>query len=94
MRSVCEDWETEVIDEFSLSVASSGSRRGGSVAGRGTDGRDDFMLRGIGYNGFPRGCSDDKLPWAKLNFLDYANYGAFSLQQMSFNGDQLETKYP
>ncbi|CAN1175279.1 Deoxycytidylate deaminase [Linum perenne] len=33
---------------------------------------------GIGYNGFPRGCSDDKLPWAKK----------------SKNGDPLETKYP
>ena len=21
---------------------------------------------GIGYNGFPRGCSDDSLPWAKV----------------------------
>ncbi|KAK8936779.1 hypothetical protein KSP39_PZI012445 [Platanthera zijinensis] len=36
------------------------------------------IILGIGYNGFPRGCSDDKLPWAK----------------MSFNGDQMETKYP
>lgn len=26
-----------------------------------------FILKpGIGYNGFPRGCSDDKLPWAKV----------------------------
>ncbi|GMY15173.1 deoxycytidylate deaminase [Fagus crenata] len=32
----------------------------------------------IGYNGFPRGCSDDKLPWAKK----------------SKTGDPLETKYP
>ncbi|XP_020580663.1 deoxycytidylate deaminase [Phalaenopsis equestris] len=36
------------------------------------------IILGIGYNGFPRGCSDDKLPWAK----------------MSVNGDHLETKYP
>lgn len=21
---------------------------------------------GIGYNGFPRGCPDDQLPWAKV----------------------------
>lgn len=27
------------------------------------------FLPGIGYNGFPRGCSDDKLPWAKVYFL-------------------------
>ncbi len=27
---------------------------------------------GIGYNGFPRGCSDDDLPWARTadNELD------------------------
>lgn len=36
------------------------------------------IILGIGYNGFPRGCSDDKLPWAKK----------------SKNGDPLETKYP
>ncbi|KAJ8634195.1 hypothetical protein MRB53_027531 [Persea americana] len=36
------------------------------------------IILGIGYNGFPRGCSDDKLPWAKK----------------SINGDPLETKYP
>ncbi|XP_075524364.1 uncharacterized protein LOC142556761 [Primulina tabacum] len=36
------------------------------------------IILGIGYNGFPRGCSDDKLPWAKK----------------SKNGDSLETKYP
>lgn len=26
-----------------------------------------FMYLGIGYNGFPRGCSDDKLPWSKAS---------------------------
>ncbi|KAG8388565.1 hypothetical protein BUALT_Bualt02G0138600 [Buddleja alternifolia] len=36
------------------------------------------IILGIGYNGFPRGCSDDKLPWSKV----------------SKNGDPLETKYP
>ncbi|XP_077250356.1 cytidine/deoxycytidylate deaminase family protein [Tasmannia lanceolata] len=36
------------------------------------------IILGIGYNGFPRGCSDDKLPWAKK----------------SITGDPLETKYP
>ncbi|KAL8232275.1 hypothetical protein R6Q57_002053 [Mikania cordata] len=39
--------------------------------------QDDIIL-GIGYNGFPRGCSDDKLPWSKK----------------SKNDDPLETKYP
>ncbi|KAK1319186.1 hypothetical protein QJS10_CPB04g00254 [Acorus calamus] len=34
-------------------------------------------MSGIGYNGFPRGCSDDKLPWAKK----------------SVSGNPLETKY-
>ncbi|KAK1270818.1 hypothetical protein QJS04_geneDACA012621 [Acorus gramineus] len=38
----------------------------------------DGIILGIGYNGFPRGCSDDKLPWAKK----------------SVSGNPLETKYP
>ncbi|XP_024522792.1 uncharacterized protein LOC9640848 [Selaginella moellendorffii] len=38
----------------------------------------DYVILGIGYNGFPRGCSDDKLPWAKK----------------SRDGDLLKTKYP
>ena len=25
----------------------------------------DYRIVGIGYNGFPRGCSDDELPWAR-----------------------------
>ena len=33
---------------------------------------------GIGYNGFPRGCSDHELPWART----------------SESGNELETKYP
>lgn len=33
---------------------------------------------GIGYNGFPNGCSDDELPWARS----------------SVNGSPLDTKYP
>jgi dCMP deaminase len=33
---------------------------------------------GIGYNGFPRGCDDDELPWARH----------------SESGNELETKYP
>lgn len=28
-----------------------------------------ILCLGIGYNGFPRGCSDDKLPWAKVSIL-------------------------
>ncbi|KAK9108489.1 hypothetical protein Syun_024500 [Stephania yunnanensis] len=38
----------------------------------------DGIILGIGYNGFPRRCSDDKLPWAKK----------------SISGDPLDTKYP
>lgn len=38
----------------------------------------DQIILGIGYNGFPRGCPDGKLPWAKL----------------SHSGNKLETKYP
>ena len=26
---------------------------------------DDNKIIGVGYNGFPRGCSDDTLPWAR-----------------------------
>ncbi|KAJ7519481.1 hypothetical protein O6H91_20G040600 [Diphasiastrum complanatum] len=38
----------------------------------------DRVILGIGYNGFPRGCSDDDLPWSKI----------------SADGDPLKTKYP
>lgn len=36
------------------------------------------VICGIGYNGFPRGCSDSQLPWSKK----------------SQGGDPLNTKYP
>ena len=38
----------------------------------------DNVILGIGYNGFPRGCPDTKLPWAKL----------------SRSNNALDTKYP
>ena len=38
----------------------------------------DNVILGIGYNGFPRGCSDAKLPWAKKSKRE----------------DELDTKYP
>jgi deoxycytidylate deaminase len=38
----------------------------------------DNVIVGIGYNGFPRGCSDSDLPWAKK----------------SKQGNALQTKYP
>jgi dCMP deaminase len=28
---------------------------------------DDFRIVGLGYNGFPRGCNDDEMPWARSN---------------------------
>lgn len=39
--------------------------------------RDNIIL-GIGYNGFPRGCRDEDLPWAKA----------------AASGSILDTKYP
>ena len=36
------------------------------------------IILSIGYNGFPRGCADENLPWAKK----------------SRSGDVLDTKYP
>ncbi|KAI3947425.1 hypothetical protein MKW92_048565 [Papaver armeniacum] len=33
----------------------------------------DGIILGIGYNGFPRGCADEKLPWAKVSFPDKPN---------------------
>ncbi|KAI7837932.1 hypothetical protein COHA_008238 [Chlorella ohadii] len=36
------------------------------------------VICGIGYNGFPRGCADSELPWAKR----------------AASGDPLDTKYP
>ena len=38
----------------------------------------DRIILGIGYNGFPRGCADSKLPWAKR----------------AASGGALATKYP
>ena len=37
----------------------------------------DKLILGVGYNGFPRGCPDNALPWSKK----------------SANDDPLETKY-
>lgn len=39
---------------------------------------DDNIILSIGYNGFPRGCSDSALPWSKR----------------SQSGSILDTKYP
>jgi dCMP deaminase len=39
---------------------------------------DDNIILSIGYNGFPRGCSDSALPWSKR----------------AKSGSILDTKYP
>ncbi|MCR4898966.1 MAG: dCMP deaminase family protein [Acholeplasmatales bacterium] len=35
--------------------------------------REDKRIVGIGYNGFPTGCSDDVFPWGKGNKNDLLN---------------------
>ena len=27
---------------------------------------EDYKIVGIGYNGFPKNCSDDVLPWSRF----------------------------
>lgn len=39
----------------------------------------DNRIVGIGYNGFPRGCDDDSLPWGR---------------EIPRGGSELDTKYP
>ena len=39
---------------------------------------EDYKIVGIGYNGFPKNCSDDILPWSRT----------------SSDGSILNTKYP
>lgn len=66
-------------DDYFMSVAFLSAQRskdpnkqvGACVVGR------DKLILGVGYNGFPRGCADDALPWSKK----------------SENDDVLETKY-
>ena len=31
---------------------------------------DDNKILSMGYNGFPKGCSDDEFPWGKEHELD------------------------
>lgn len=31
---------------------------------------EDNIVIGLGYNGFPRGCSDDEFPWARTSQVD------------------------
>ncbi|RCV46168.1 hypothetical protein SETIT_9G511200v2 [Setaria italica] len=45
------------------------------------------IILGIGYNGFPRGCSDDKLPWAKQLDRNYTSpcSHAMNVPRLSFS---------
>ena len=36
------------------------------------------MILGIGYNGFPRGCSDDEFPWEKPDKYLYVCHAEFN----------------
>jgi dCMP deaminase len=60
-------------DEYFMAIALLSSQRskdpntqvGACVANK------ENKIVGVGYNGFPLGCSDDELPWARTgNFLD------------------------
>ncbi|MDL2292124.1 dCMP deaminase family protein [Acholeplasma sp. OttesenSCG-928-E16] len=35
---------------------------------------NDLRIVGIGYNGLPKGCSDDKFPWDKVGTLSETKY--------------------
>lgn len=35
---------------------------------------DKNVVVGLGYNGFPRGCSDDKLPWGRVGKMANTKY--------------------
>jgi len=35
---------------------------------------DDNIVVGLGYNGFPRGCHDDKLPWCREGKITDTKY--------------------
>lgn len=43
---------------------------------------DNNIVVGVGYNGMPKGCSDDKFPWSKQSEIELDNkylYGIFTL---------------
>ena len=84
-------------DEYFMGIAKLAALRSkdpGTQVGACIVGEDNKILS-IGYNGFPRGCSDDEFPWAreaesdldtKYMYVTHAelnailNYGAGSLQ--------------
>ena len=36
----------------------------------------DHKILSMGYNGFPRGCSDDEYPWVKYTYVTHAELNA------------------
>lgn len=51
---------------------------------------EDRRIVGVGYNGFPRGCSDDELPWTKTLqkndiFMDKQFYGKYLQTKTDFH---------
>ena len=58
-------------DEYFMGVAKLASLRSkdpNSQVGACIVGQDNKILS-LGYNGFPRGCSDDEFPWAREGIL-------------------------
>jgi len=56
------NWDTYFMKIAETSTQRSkdpGTQVGACVVG------DDNMILGIGYNGLPRGCSDDEFPWTR-----------------------------
>ena len=44
---------------FSKEVRTQGTQVGACIV------NDDNRIMSVGYNGFPRGCSDDEFPWER-----------------------------
>ena len=40
---------------------------------------DDNRIMSVGYNGFPRGCSDDEFPWEREGDLPLQNILMFAM---------------
>lgn len=59
-------------DEYFMSVAEMSARRSkdpNTQVGACIVSQDNKILS-MGYNGFPRGCSDDEFPWTKIHAVD------------------------
>ncbi|XP_037820514.1 probable deoxycytidylate deaminase [Lucilia sericata] len=61
-------------DHFmSLAVLSSKRSRDPRVQVGAVIVNEDNRIIGIGYNGFPKGCSDEKFPWYRYEDVDYCH---------------------